>query len=256
MQREIINRVINTGSEKASRPLGRLFVLSVLAGGFIVLGGMLSIMVGYGFPEISAANPGLQKLLSAMMFPLGLFLIVMFGADLFTGNNGLLMPPMHEKRIGARSVVVNWALVWIGNFIGCLVFTYVLVYLSGLLDAEPYRGAVAGIAIAKTSLSPMTIFLRGIGANWCVCLAVWLAIGANSMGAKALACWLPVAAFVALGYEHCIANMFFIPCGMLAGAEVSIGAFAMNLLFSTLGNVVGGALMVGHLFHRLYGPQK
>lgn len=256
MQRDIIVKATNAGTEKATRPLGRLFVLSVLAGAFISLGGMLSVIIGFGFPEISASNPGLQKLMSALMFPIGLFLIVMFGADLFTGNNALLMPAAYEKKIGAFDVVRNWTLVWIGNFIGCLLFTYFLVSVSGLTDSEPYRTAITGIAQAKCSLSPMVIFFRGIGANWCVCLAVWLALGANTMGTKALACWLPVGAFVALGYEHCIANMFFIPCGMLAGADVSIIDFGKNLLFATLGNIVGGALMVGHLFHRLYGPQK
>jgi len=255
MQREIIAKAVKSGTEKSTRPLGRLFVLSVLAGAFIGLGGMLSIIVGYGFPEISASNPGLQKLMSALMFPIGLFLIVMFGADLFTGNNALLIPALHEKQIGILSVFRNWALVWIGNFIGCLLFTVFLVWLGRLTDAEPYHSAVIGIAQGKTALEPDAIFFRGIGANWCVCLAVWLALGANTMGGKALACWIPVAAFVALGYEHCIANMFFIPCGMLAGADVTFAGLAKNIIFATLGNIIGGALMVGHLFHRLYRPQ-
>ncbi len=256
MQKEIIVKAANVGAEKATRTLGRLFVLSVLAGFFISLGGILSVIVGFGFPEVSAYNPGLQKLMSALMFPIGLFLIVMFGADLFTGNNALLMPAMYEKRIGIGAVIRNWTLVWIGNFIGCLLFTFFFVSVSGLVDSEPYRSAVIGIAQTKTSLSPLVIFFRGIAANWCVCLAVWLALGADKMGAKALGCWLPVGAFVALGYEHCIANMFFIPCGMLAGADVSILDFGKNLLFATIGNIIGGALMVGHLFHRLYGSQK
>lgn len=256
MQSEVIIKAAEAGAAKATRPLGRLFTLSVMAGAFISLGGTLSVLLGFGFPEIAAANPGLQKLMSALAFPVGLFLIVMFGADLFTGNNALLIPAVNERRIGAGAVVRNWILVWIGNFIGALLFTFFLVYLCGLMDADPYRQAICRIAEGKTALSPMVILLRGIGANWCVCLAVWLALGADTLGRKALACWIPVAVFVALGYEHCIANMFFIPCGMLAGADVSAVDFAMNLAMSTVGNIIGGALMVGHVFHRLYGPRK
>lgn len=251
--KETIEIAARVGSEKATRPLKRLFVLSVLAGAFVSLGGLLSLIIGYGFPEITAGNPAMQKLMSAMVFPVGLFLIVMFGADLFTGNNALLIPAMNESRISAAAVVKNWMLVWIGNFVGALLFTYVLVILCGLVDADPYRSAICRIAESKATLDAFTTLCRGIGANWCVCLAVWLALGAKTLGAKALACWIPVAAFVALGYEHCIANMFFIPCGMLVGADVSMTALFMNLCLATVGNIIGGALMVGHLFHRLYG---
>lgn len=254
MQHEITARAIEAGHAKATRSAGRLFTLSVLAGAFISLGGILSVIVGYGFPEAAAANPGLQRLLSALMFPLGLFLIVSFGADLFTGNNALLAAAAAERRISWKDTACNWTLVWLGNFAGALLFTFFMVAVTGLTDAEPYHSAVVNIAKTKCALPPLTIFFRAIGANWLVCLAVWLALGAKSMSAKALACWLPVGAFVALGYEHCIANMFFIPCGMLAGADVAIADAAINLAVSTLGNIIGGALLVGTLLHRLYRP--
>lgn len=253
MQRDIIITAASVGAGKAGRTLGRLFILSVLAGAFVSLGGALSVMLGQGVsPD---AGPGVQKLLSALAFPVGLFLIVSFGADLFTGNNALLIPALNDHHISKTDVVKNWTLVWIGNFIGALLFTVLFVTLSGIFDNEPYHSAVCNIAQTKVTLPTYAIFLRGIGANWCVCLAVWLALGAKTLGAKALACWIPVAAFVALGYEHCIANMFFIPCGMLAGADVTVGQLFLNLALSTAGNIVGGALMVGQLFHRLYGRQ-
>ena len=252
---QVTEKAVKVGTEKAVRTPGRLFALSALAGVFISLGGVLSLIIGFGFPEISVANPGLQKLLSGLAFPIGLFLVVMFGADLFTGNNALLMPALRERSIGWREVILNWTEVWIGNFVGALLFTFLLVTACGLVAPEPYHSAIIRMAETKAGLSPMVTFLRGIGANWCVCLAVWLALGADSMGKKALACWIPVAAFVALSYEHAIANMFFIPCGMLAGADVSLLELGKNLLFATLGNIVGGALMVGHLFHRLYGKR-
>ncbi len=145
---------------------------------------------------------------------------------------------------------------WCGWAISSLAFVLVFVLGAGLTDIAPYHDAVAGIASAKTSLPPAQILLRGIAANWCVCLAVWLAVPAQTLGQKALACWIPVGAFVVLGYEHSIANMFFIPCGMLAGAEVSAAAAISNILWATVGNILGGALLVGLVFHGLYGRQK
>lgn len=252
MQTTIIERAVATGVAKVRRPLGKLFLLSVLGGAFIALGGTLSVLIGQGVPGIAAANPGIQRLLCAVTFPIGLFLIVMFGADLFTGNNALLIPGWRRGDLSAREVAVNWALVWIGNFAGCLLFTFFLVAVPGLFDVEPYHSAIIRVAESKTALTPLVTFFRGIGANWCVCLAVWLALGVDSAGAKALCIWIPVATFVALGYEHCIANMFFIPAGMFAGAQISAAAFATNLIVATFGNIIGGALFVGHLFNHLY----
>lgn len=251
MQRDIIITATAVGADKAGRTAGRLFILSVLAGAFIALGGALSVMLGQGVSP--AAGPGVQRLLSALAFPVGLFLVVTFGADLFTGNNALLIPALNSRRIGVFAVVKNWTMVWIGNFIGALLFTTLLVSLSGLFDNEPYHTAVCNIAQTKAGLSPWVIFLRGIGANWCVCLAVWLCLMVDSLPSKMLACWIPVGAFVVLGYEHSIANMFFIPAGMLEGADVDVAGLFNNLVPVTLGNIAGGALLVGTLFHGLHG---
>ncbi|MGN0223151.1 MAG: formate/nitrite transporter family protein [Muribaculaceae bacterium] len=252
MQKRQHQLALAAGIAKANRPIGRLVVLSMLAGAFIALGGVLSLILGSGFPAATAVNPSLGRLLSGLAFPVGLFMIVMTGADLFTGNNALLMPGALRRDISAGRVLANWVMVWVGNFAGALALTYFLVYQAGLVDSEPYRSAIATIAQTKTSLSPAVIFLRGIGANWCVCLAVWFGLTADNIAHKAVACWIPVAVFVILGFEHCIANMFYIPCGMMCGAAVSVADMAYNLLWSTLGNVVGGALLVGILFHFLY----
>ena len=244
-------------AKAASRPLPRLLVAAFLAGAYIALGGVLSIIIGFGFPEISAANPGLQRLLSGLVFPIGLMLVVILGADLFTGNNALLIPPMAERRIGAGRVIGNWAIVWLANFAGCLAVAYFLVYLTGLTASAPYAGAVERIAIGKVSASFWVIFLKGIGANWCVCLAVWLALAGKTFFEKALGCWLPVMAFVVLGYEHSIANMFFIPLGMMEGAEIGIGeAVWCNLIPATIGNIIGGALLVGTVYGYLHGIRR
>ncbi len=244
---ETLQTALDAGLSKLqSRTLPKLLVAGILAGAYIALGGVLSIIIGYGFPGITAENPGLQRLLSGMVFPIGLMLVVILGADLFTGNNALLMPPLIKGRTSIWDVLRNWTLVWLTNFIGCLAVAYFLVYLTGLCASGPYPAAIEAIAVAKTTASPWVVFLKGIGANWCVCLAVWLALSGKHLGEKLLACEIPVMAFVALGFEHCIANMFFIPLAIMQGADISIvDMFVANLLPATIGNIVGGALFVG-----------
>ncbi|MDE6575526.1 MAG: formate/nitrite transporter family protein [Muribaculaceae bacterium] len=254
---EILQAATVSGSAKAaarkSRGFWPLMAGSALAGAYIALGGVLSIIIGFGFPEFSAANPGLQRLLSGMVFPIGLMLVVVLGADLFTGNNALLIPPMFRGQVRPGEVLLNWLLVWIGNFAGALLVAYFLVYLTGICSSGPYPAAIEGIAAAKTSASPWVVFLKGIGANWCVCLAVWLALGGKRLGEKLLACEIPVFAFVALGFEHCVANMFFIPLAMMQGFEISVSDLMLvNLLPATVGNILGGALFVGASQYYLY----
>ena len=233
---QLIDEIVGIGVAKTHASVGRVALLAIMAGAFIALGGMLSVAVGFGFPEISAGNPGLQKLLSGLLFPVGLLLVVMFGAEQF----------------GPVDVLRQWFVVWMFNFVGALAFTWLFVDFSGLTSSEPYHSAIIGIATAKAKLPFMVAFVKGIAANWCVCLAVWLALMVKTLPAKVLACWIPVGAFVILGYEHSIANMFFIPAGMLQGADVSIGQLFQNLLAVTLGNIIGGAILVGMLYHKLH----
>lgn len=243
---ETLQTASEAGYAKATRGFRRLMTGSVLAGAYIALGGVLSIIVGFGFPELSDSNPGLQRLLSGLVFPIGLMLVVVLGADLFTGNNALLVPPMIERRLSVGKVMANWVLVWLGNFAGALAVAYLLVHLTGITASGPYPAALDAIAAAKTSASPWVVLLKGIGANWCVCLAVWLALSGRRLGEKLLACEIPVMAFVALGYEHCVANMFFLPLAMMQGAPLTVGTMlTANILPATVGNIIGGALFVG-----------
>ncbi len=247
--REITETAANAGASKANltnTDTPRLIVSAILAGAYIALGGILSMIVGFGFPELSAANPAVQKLLSGCMFPIGLILVVTLGAELFTGNNALLIPSFMRKSHNFSTILRNWAFVYIGNFIGAILFTFFMVYLCGLTSAEPYHSAAIKVATAKVSMPWGMVLLKGIGANWCVCLAVWLALSGKTFFEKALGCWLPVMAFVALGYEHSIANMFFIPLGMMEGADISVlEAATANLIPATIGNIIGGSLLVG-----------
>lgn len=249
---EVLKATFTIGVTKvncSNKEYGRLAVLSILAGIYIAMGGILSVIIGFGFPDITADNPGLQRLLSGAMFPIGLILVVFLGAELFTGNNALLMPSLLQKKYTMWSVVKNWTLVYFGNFLGALMFTILFVYLCGLTATDPYHSAVIKIATAKVSIAWYIVLLKGVGANWFVCLAIWLGLSAKSAGARMFGCWFPVMAFVALGYEHSIANMFFIPIGILEGADISVYQFIVaNLIPATIGNIIGGALFVGVVY--------
>lgn len=248
--KDVIESAIEIGQKKVSisnKSYGKLTVLSILAGAYIAFGGTLSLIVGYGFPEATAGNPSLQRILSGFMFPIGLILVVILGAELFTGNNALLIPAYMQKKYKMWDIVKNWSLVYLGNFIGAITFTYLFVHECGLTANSPYMDAVVKIAENKVyTMSWLTVFLKGIGANWCVCLAVWLALSSKSFVGKMIGCWLPVMAFVALGYEHSIANMFYIPAGVFEGAQITLSNAIINSFIpATLGNIVGGAVFVG-----------
>ena len=244
--KEITEATLDAGGAKVGLTPATTIIQAIQAGAFIAFGGALSLIIGFGFPELTAGNPSLQRLLSGCMFPIGLILVVILGAELFTGNNALLMPGLMKRRFTTKDVLRNWVLVYLGNFAGAIAFCYLLVYSVGLTAAEPYHSSIIGMAQAKVSMPWMTVMLKGIGANWCVCLAVWLALAGKTTLEKMAGCFLPVMAFVALGYEHSIANMFFIPLGMMEGAEVTAGTFVTaNLIPATIGNILGGAIFVG-----------
>lgn len=253
---EILSLSVDAASRKAGlarQPL-LLLTLAMMAGAFIALGGALSIMAGWGFADVQA-NPSLQKLLSGLTFPIGLVLTVILGAELFTGNNAMMMPAFMQGKVTGKDVAVNWIAVWSGNFLGALLFGFLLIKATGTLDASPYRESLIGMAQTKASLPWLTTLLRGIGANWLVCLAVWLAMSADSLGGKVIGCWIPVAAFVILGYEHCVANMFFLPTAMMLGADIAAPALWSNLFWATIGNILGGALFVGCLHAYVHRPR-
>ena len=250
---EVLATAENAALQKISFRLRKTLILAILAGIYIAMGGLLSLIIGYGFPGITAHNPGLQRLLSGAMFPLGLILVVFAGAELFTGNNAVLIPGLCNRKYGIWPLLRNWLWVYVGNFIGAFFFVYLMAHTAGIVDAEPWHSAIRQIAEAKASLPWGTIFIKGIGANWFVCLAVWLGFACRSAAGKFIGLWFPVMCFVALGYEHSIANMFFIPLGMLQGADVSVADFVLhNLIPATLGNIVGGAFFVGGLYWWAY----
>mmetsp|Transcript_15234 Transcript_15234/g.22495 ORF Transcript_15234/g.22495 Transcript_15234/m.22495 type:complete len:311 (-) Transcript_15234:163-1095(-) len=242
---------VAAGAAKASAPFDKIFKLGVVSGCHIAFGAYLAVTVGGACPGIAASNPGLQKMiLGAFGLPFGLIMTLVTGGELFTGNTALVTAAVMEGKTTKKDLIKNWTASYLGNFVGSLFLAY-LVFKSGTLGALP--GSVA-IATAKCSMPFMTAFVRGIMCNWLVCMAVYMASGVSSLGGKMVAVWFPISAFVALGLDHSIANMFLIPLGILRGAEISIAQmFTANLIPVTLGNIVGGAACVMAPFGTTFG---
>jgi formate/nitrite transporter len=259
----------DVGVAKATMPLVRMLVLAVLAGAFIALGAGFSTVATTGAQATIGYGPA--RVLAGIVFSLGLVLVVVGGAELFTGNN-LLVMALVARRITARAVLRSWAIVYAGNLVGAMA-TALLVYATG-----QYRngsGAV-GVQALDTAVAKATIpfgeaLARGVMANALVCLAVWLCLSARTVTDKIVAIVLPITAFVAAGFEHSIANMYFLPIGLFvkAGAPASFwaeagtspGAYADltwgsflvdNLVPVTIGNVLGGAVLVGVAYALAY----
>lgn len=221
------------------------------------MGATLSVISGYGFPEISAANPSLIRLAMGAVFPLGLILIILAGGELFTGNCAVLIPNVLSGRQSVGSMLRNWTFVWLSNFVGALFFGYLFVYLTGISSHETTLHGLHTIAAAKTSSPFFVALLKGVGANWLVCLAVWLAMASDRVSGKIIAIWFPIMAFITIGYEHSIANMFLLPMAMWEGYDISFGEImSSNIIPVTIGNIIGGALFVGGLYWYLYDKKS
>ena len=248
--REIARLVEGLGVAKAQTDAVTLIVLAVLAGAFISLGALFFIVVitesGLGF--------GVSRLLGGLSFCLGLILVIVAGAELFTGNV-LLAMAWASRLINTRDVLRNWLLAYTGNVIGCLG-TVLFVWWAGLGDLD--HGVVGETAIqigrAKADLSLGAAFARGLLCNALVCLAVWLTLGGRTVSDKILAIIFPITAFVAAGLEHSIANWFFLPLALLLDQQglVPTDGVLRNLMAVTAGNIVGGTLLVAAVYWVAY----
>lgn len=258
---EILEKVSDSAVAKAEGKTVRLLIWAVLAGAYIAFGAQASQMVSFNL----LADPdslGLGRLVSAAVFPVGLMMVVLCGAELFTGNCLMLIGAL-DRKIRISGMLRNWVLVYLGNFAGALLVVALMKGTglwetgSGLLGASVIR-----TAHAKVELSFGQAFVRGILCNWLVCLAVWMSTGARETVSKIFAIWFCIGLFVISGFEHSIANMYFIPAGIaaaadstmaqLSGCDVSVlstGNFLIrNLLPVTLGNILGGGLFVGLVY--------
>lgn len=246
--REIPARVEEFCLAKARLPLLSLSMLGVLAGAFIGLGAMVYTLV------LSDASLGFaaQRLLGGLAFSLGLVLVTVAGAELFTGNN-LLAMGWAAGCVSTRQVLRNWAVVCATNLLGAVALA-VMVWLSG--QAEMNGGAVGAtavrIAVAKANLGPLEAFVRGMLCNVLVCMAAWMALAGRSVTDKAVAIVFPITAFVAAGFEHSIANMYLMPLAMLLGAPIGVLDMLLNLAPVIAGNLFGGSVLVALVYHVIY----
>ncbi len=250
---QIAMLVQTRGVAKSQAPALTTFVLGVLAGAFIGLGAVFSLVVGTG----SSLGYGPTRLLAGCAFSLGLILVVVAGAELFTGNN-LIVMAVASGLVTPGRLLRNWGIVYAGNAVGAVSIA-VMVWAADWWRAGD--GAVGGTAlstaIAKADLPFGPAFVRGILANALVCLAVWLATAGHTVIDKVVAIVPPIAAFVAAGFEHSIANLTFLPLGWLlqreaGGDAITANGMATNLVASTLGNIVGGAVLVGLVYWFVY----
>lgn len=262
--KEIAARVESVAISKSTGDPVRVFALAILAGAFIALGAVFFTIVTY---DISSVAAGLMRLIGGLAFCLGLILVVVAGAELFTGNNLIVMAYVDGK-VTMKQLMKNWTIVFVGNFIGAIGIM-VLIYFSGhwnIGDGAVGAKAIA-IANAKVNLTWMEAFTRGILCNILVCLAVWLCFAGRTVVDKVLAILFPVTAFVAMGFEHSVANMYFISAGLVAKQQPEFLSLVstlnvdnltvMNFLFDnllpvTLGNIVGGSVFVGLFYWFIY----
>ena len=246
---EIATLAKTVGTQKAQLPFISMATLAVLAGVFIGLGAAAYTVT------MTGADPGFgpHRILGGIVFSLGLVLVIVGGAELFTGNALMVMAAV-DRKITLVDLFRNWLFVYIGNFAGALALAYCF-HLSGLFGGAAGQTA-AEIASAKVALGPVEMFMRGLLCNVLVCLAVWLTLAARSVTGKILAILWPISSFVALGLEHSVANMYLIPQGMLAGAPVSGVEFLNNLTYVTMGNIIGGAGGVALAYRLAYGGQQ
>ncbi len=254
---EIEAKVEEVGVGKVGMAFSKVFVLAVLAGAFIAFGGMY-FCIFLSDPSIPFA---VQRMVGGICFCLGLVLVLCCGAELFTGNS-LIICAKASGKVSWSGMLKNWVIVWTGNLIGALA-AVALVYLAQVwsMNGGVVGEAMVSVAAGKVSPDWMTLFFKGVMCNIFVCLAVWIGFSARTVVDKVVGIILPISAFVAAGFEHCVANMFFLPMGCLLNAQgvgaagaVTFEGILYNLSAATLGNVVGG-LLVGLAYWFVFGKR-
>lgn len=255
---EIARRYSDAGAAKTRLHIGKMFVLAVFAGIFIALGAFGSQVVSL---EVDSGG-SVGRLMSGLVFPIGLMMVIIAGAELFTGNSLILISVL-DKKATITGMLKNWLIVYIGNFAGSLVAAALLAFShSYSLFGGRLAEAVVATAQSKVGLPFSDALLKGILCNILVCIAVWISFSAEETAGKVLGLFLPITLFVVSGYEHCVANMYFIPAGILAAHVYQIPAENLtwgscilnNLIPVTIGNVLGGAIVVscGYYYAYLY----
>ncbi len=243
---EIAQNWVNIGVGKCKLCTLKTILLAIFAGMFIGFGAW-----GFLLVLTNVADPGLAKLLGASVFPVGLMLVILCGAELFTGNN-LLTLAAFNKNVTWGQVARNWILVYLGNIVGSYLLAFIISQ-TGMISGGAVADKVMAVAEAKVSMTFMAAMMKAILANMLVVLACWMQAGAKDLVGKIFAIFFPIMLFVLSGFEHSIANMFFIPLGQFAGASITTGAMWLNnILPVTIGNMIGGAIIVPVVYFLTY----
>ncbi|MDP4162630.1 MAG: formate/nitrite transporter family protein [Bacillota bacterium] len=245
---EIAQLAAETGTKKVSLPLASVLVLGFLGGAFISLGFLLDIRVTANLPKDWGT---FGSFLGAAVFPVGLMLIVIGGGELLTGNMMAVSMALFTGRIAPLQLIINWLWITVSNLIGALFVAYFFGHIVGLTEAGPFMDKTVAIAQAKLQDSFWQAFISAIGCNWLVGLGVWLAYGAEDIGGKILGIWFPIMAFVAIGFQHVVANMFVIPAAIFAG-HFTWHDYLLNFIPVYLGNAVGGGIFVSLIYFVAY----
>jgi formate transporter len=246
---ETAQAAVSTGAAKTKMSVGQLLVLGFLGGAFIAMGALLDIRITAGMPPSAGT---LSAFVGAAVFPVGLMLVVIAGAELLTGNMGTIPIALFSGKASVSGLIKNWFWVLIGNFIGSLFVAYFFGVVAHVLIADPWKTQTIAIAVSKAKLPFGATIASAIGCNWLVVLAVWLAYASKDIISKIFAIWFPVMAFVAIGFQHVVANMFFIPAGMMLGAPITVGQLIKELAGAFIGNTIGGALFVAMAYWFVY----
>lgn len=267
--KEIMQKQSDGSVAKAEGGALKLLVLGILAGAFIAFGAQASLLASFNLTS-DPATFGIGKVVMGAVFPVGLMMVVMCGAELFTGNCLMVIGAL-DRKIKAGAMLRNWAIVYIGNFIGSMCVVFIVAYTGQWDSGAGLLGAVTvKTAISKCSLDFGKALVLGIGCNVLVCLAVWMATGSQETIGKIFAIWFCIGLFIISGFEHSVANMYFIPAGMIAaGNDTYVSLLGLdpscltvfnfifkNLIPVTLGNIIGGSLFVGVTYWGCYRDKR
>eukprot|EP01087_Luapelamoeba_hula_P000981 TRINITY_DN10744_c0_g1_i1.p1 TRINITY_DN10744_c0_g1~~TRINITY_DN10744_c0_g1_i1.p1 ORF type:complete len:365 (-),score=66.18 TRINITY_DN10744_c0_g1_i1:100-1194(-) len=240
---EAMREICRTAVVKTKTEWHRLAISSFMAGAYLAIGGQLAVTVGGGVPTL---DPGLQKLLFAAMFPVGLIFQILTGSELITGNFMFFSVGWASNRVRTWDVAKNWLIVWWGNWLGAITTSAFLAYFTNSFLHDPYHAYIMKLAVTKTTQGFGIIVLKGIGCNLLVCMAAYLAIAGQDQISKLFGIYFAIFTFVGCGYEHVVANGFYISNGIYYGADTDFGRmFYKNLIPVTIGNLIGGGLFMG-----------
>lgn len=248
--KEIAAIAVQSGVAKSHTPISAILILGFMAGSFISFGFLLYIHIVYQLPPEWGS---FSLLLGAAVFPVGIILTVLCGGELLTGNMMLLPMAWFSRQIQLKHVLQNWFWVTLANFLGSITVAWLFGHMLGMTEGVFLKKTLA-IASAKVNADFLQAFISGIGCNWLVCLATWLAYSSKDVVGKILGMWFPIMAFVAIGFQHVVANMFVVPAAIFAG-YLSWGEYLPNFVAVFLGNTVGGAVFVGLAYYLAYRPR-